>query len=100
MLLLSSATLLIYDNEVAYNLFIEQGTGRYFFKPTSYENRNIYPPSFWIKQKGASWEFEGITDRVLLDQAIEELTYCLNYSHGETMNMDNEKGETSQLSKN
>jgi hypothetical protein len=86
MLLLCTATLTIYDSEVAYNLFVESETGKYFFKPTTYENRNIYPPSFWMEQKGAAWEFEGISDKSLKDQAIEELSYCLNFSSGNPIN--------------
>lgn len=78
MLLLCSPTLLIYNSEVNYHVFVEGQTGRYFFKPTTYENHNIYPPSFWLEQRGATWEFEGITDITLKEQAIEEISYFLN----------------------
>ena len=93
MLLLCSATLQINNNDVDYHVFVEPETGRYFFKPTTYENRNIYPPSFWLQQHGATWEFEGITDNNLKSQAIEELSYCLNYSHTQASSMNQETSE-------
>jgi hypothetical protein len=79
MLLLSSSVFFIQDNEVSYNIYIDRETGRYFFKPTVYENRNICPPSFWVTRKGSSWEFDGITNKELKDQAIEELNYYLDF---------------------
>lgn len=79
MLLLSTGVLFIQDNEVSYNIYIDQETGKYFFKPTVYENRNICPPSFWMIRKGSSWEFDGITDKELEGQAIEELNYYLDF---------------------
>jgi hypothetical protein len=79
MLLLSSCVFFIQASEVSYNIYIDRETGNYFFKPTVYENRNIFPPSFWITRKGSSLEFDGITDKELKDQAIEELNYYLDF---------------------
>jgi hypothetical protein len=78
MLLLSSVTLFIQESEVEYNLYIED-TGRYFFKPTIYKNRNIFPPTFWATRTGSGWHFEGIHDRAIKNQAIEEISYFLDY---------------------
>jgi hypothetical protein len=79
MLLLSSADFLFQDSMVSYNLYVDQITGKYFFKPTIYANRNICPPSFWLYREGASWKFEGIPDKDLRDQAIEEISYYLDF---------------------
>lgn len=79
MLLLSSADFVIQDSEVSYNLYIDQSTGKYFFKPTIFANKNIFPPSFWMYRAGASWKFEGISDKELKDQAIEEISYYLDF---------------------
>ena len=78
MLLLSSAILFIQGNEVGYNLFVND-EGKYFFKPTTYVNRNIFPPTFWVYKTGSQWSFDGITDKEIKDQAIEEISYCLNF---------------------
>ena len=78
MLLLCSVTLFIQDNEVEYNLYVEN-TGRYFFKPTIYQNRNIFPPTFWAFSLGSNWHFDGIHDREIKNQAIEEISYFLDY---------------------
>jgi len=57
MLLMSSVNLFIQGNEVGYNLYVND-EGKYFFKPTTYTNRNFFPPTFWVYKLGAQWEFD------------------------------------------
>ncbi len=57
MLLMSSVLLFIQGNEVGYNLYVND-EGKYFFKPTTYTNRNFFPPTFWVYKLGAQWEFD------------------------------------------
>ena len=78
MLLLSAVVLFIHGNEVGYNLYVND-EGKYFFKPTTYANRNIFPPTFLVYKIGAHWEFDGINDKEIKDQAIEEISYHLNF---------------------
>jgi hypothetical protein len=79
MLFLVTVNLIIQENEVAYNVYIESETGKYYFKPTVYQNRNLYPPHFWAYQVGASWEFDGTTNHDIQMQAIEEISYYLDF---------------------
>jgi len=78
MLLMSSVLLFIQGNEVGYNLYVND-EGKYFFKPTTYTNRNFFPPTFWVYKLGAQWEFDGVNAREIKDQAIEEISYHLNF---------------------
>lgn len=64
--------------EVGYNLYVND-EGKYFFKPTTYANRNIFPPTFWVYKSGAQWEFDGINNNEITAQAIEEINYHLNF---------------------
>jgi hypothetical protein len=79
MLLLSSVNLLVHGNEVGYNLYVND-EGRYYFKPTTYANRNIFPPTFWVYRAGSQWQFEGIIDKEITQQAVEEISYYLNFN--------------------
>lgn len=79
MLLLSSVNLLVQGNEVGYNLYVND-EGRYYFKPTTYANRNIFPPTFWVYRNGSKWQFDGINDKEISDQAVEEISYFLNFN--------------------
>ena len=78
MLLMSSVLLFIQGNEVGYNLYVND-EGKYFFKPTTYTNRNFFPPTFWVYKLGAQWEFDGVNTQEIKDQAIEEIRYHLNF---------------------
>ena len=78
MLLLSPVILFIQGNEVGYNLYVND-EGKYFFKPTTYANRNIFPSTFWVYKTGAQWEVDGINDNEIATQAIEEISYHLNF---------------------
>ena len=77
MLLLSSVNIFVQGNEVGYNLYVND-EGNYYFKPTTYANRNIFPPTFWVYRIGSQWQFEGISNKEITDQAIEEISYNLN----------------------
>jgi hypothetical protein len=52
----------------------------YFFKPVVYMSRNVVPPSFWVYKKGSAWNFEGFVEKEIRGQAIDEISFYLDYS--------------------
>ncbi|MEI6949988.1 hypothetical protein V9K67_22575 [Paraflavisolibacter sp. H34] len=71
---LFSTTFYVHGNPVSYHIYLDKATRKYFFKPTLYTNRNIYPPSFYAQRQEANWTFEGLADLELQEQAAEDMS--------------------------
>ncbi len=78
MLFLFSTTLFVQKNPVLYNVFIDNLTGKFFFEPNKYANQSIYPPSFFAIRQNGKWDFDGITDYELKDQAIDDIHFYMD----------------------
>jgi hypothetical protein len=78
MLLLFSTTFNVQGNPVGYHIFIDRNEHLFFFKPTLYSNRNIYPPSFYAKRIDGLLKFEGLSDSDLQNQATEDIDMYMN----------------------
>lgn len=78
MLFLFETTLFVQKHPVLYHVYMDNATDRFFFHPHKYLAEVVYPPSFHTVRYDGTWQFDGITDYELKDQAIDDIHFYMD----------------------